>query len=245
MFRKRVDPLVGTLFFYWTKNVAYEVTLVVSMYLVQCSNYSGLTMESCVGEVFLVLGRPHEWACTIIPSVCLLSLASFSLFFLIPACSYLAYPDDILYVCVCVIVVYLAKWSGSASWTGDYVKKVVHLNQIKTGQFYFISFWTQEKAAIFMETIEWTSAHLVQPTKMTQFPVDHTCIWTKLWSGKIYSNDFFSFAAVKTGTKCRFWSMVMTFYNQSTRRRDELRLYRLFFYLCMYIFIYVLASHSL
>lgn len=45
--------------------------------VLQCSDCSALTMESCVWEVFIEQGSPHEWVCTIIPSVCLLPCASF------------------------------------------------------------------------------------------------------------------------------------------------------------------------
>lgn len=44
----------------------------------QCSDCAALTMESCVGEVFIERGCPHEWVCTIIPSVCRLPSASFA-----------------------------------------------------------------------------------------------------------------------------------------------------------------------
>lgn len=44
----------------------------------QCSDCAALTMESCVGEVFIEQGSPHEWVCTIIPSVCRLPAASFA-----------------------------------------------------------------------------------------------------------------------------------------------------------------------
>lgn len=44
----------------------------------QCSDCAALTMESCVGEVFIERGSPHEWVCTIIPSVCRLPSASFA-----------------------------------------------------------------------------------------------------------------------------------------------------------------------
>lgn len=51
----------------------------LEMNLMLCRDYSGATMESCVWEVFLEHGNPHELACTIIPSVCLFSFTSFSL----------------------------------------------------------------------------------------------------------------------------------------------------------------------
>lgn len=45
--------------------------------VLQCSDCAALTMESCVGEVFIEQGSPHEWVCTIILSVCRLPSASF------------------------------------------------------------------------------------------------------------------------------------------------------------------------
>lgn len=86
-------------------------------FLLQCSDWSGATIESCVWEVSVELVTPHEWVCTIIPSVYLLPFASFSA--LPDFCLQLSHISRGHTVCVCVLahVVGRTKQEGSASVT--------------------------------------------------------------------------------------------------------------------------------
>lgn len=100
-----------TFYFQGTKKVCLNMTCITggsgkglqSMNFVQYSHSTGATMESCVWEVFLEQGSPHEWACTIIPSVCLLSFLLPFVLFLI-SCLQLPHIFRRHSACLCVFV---------------------------------------------------------------------------------------------------------------------------------------------